>query len=254
MSDATLAKQLKTLVISIKGQEDRRSYISKTLNNLGLNWEFIDAVIGKNLNGFPNEYNASKRLDYFGYHISQGLLGCFLSHRKAWERCIELNQTCLILEDDAKPLPEFMEALQTALDIEDHWDLFRLHGIYEKKYLSLGHIGSFEIIENLKDPSSAAAFIVKPSAAKALLKHSQSFYMANDDFIECRYLHQLSILAIKPYPVNIEHALPTTITDRYKPKLSLKKRLLKEMYQAKHGFKNSIWRIKRRFLHQKINS
>lgn len=252
MSDATLTKQLKTLVISIKGQEDRRSYISKTLNDLGLNWEFIDAVIGKNLNGFPIEYNASKRLDYFGYHISQGLLGCFLSHRKAWERCIELNQTCLILEDDAKPMPEFMEALQVALDIQDHWDLFRLHGIYEKKYLSLGHIGSFEIIENLKDPSSAAALIVKPEAAKALLKYSQSFYMANDDFIECRYVHQLRILAIKPYPVNIEHALPTTITDRYKPKLSLKKRLLKELYQAKHGFRNATWRIKRRLLHKKI--
>lgn len=254
MNTLAVTSKIKILVISIKGQEDRRSYISQTLNGLGLDWEYIDAVVGKNLNGFPAEYDAQKRLDYFGYHISQGLLGCFLSHRKAWERCIELNQTCLILEDDAKPQPEFMDALQTALNIQDHWDLFRLHGIYEKKYLSLGHIGSFEIIENLKDPSSAAAFIVKPEAAKALLKYSQSFYMANDDFIECRYLHQLRILAIKPYPVNIEHALPTTITDRYKPKLSLNKRLLKELYQAKHGFKNSIWRIKRRIFCKKICS
>lgn len=253
MADITLASQIKILVISIQGQDDRRSYISKTLTDLGLDWEFIDAVIGKNFTHYPAEYDVVKRLKHFGFHISNGLLGCFLSHRKAWHRCVELNQICLILEDDAKPTDTFIEALHTALKIQKHWDLFRLHGIYNKKCLNLAKVGQFQIVENLKDPSSAAAFLIKPEAAKQLLFHSNSFYIPNDDFIECCYLHKLKILAIKPYPVEIEHELPTTITDRNKPKLPTIKRLLKEIYKTKHGMNKSLWRLKRVLFYKKIN-
>ncbi len=243
---------IKVLVISIENQKDRRLHISQILNDLGIDWEFVDAVIGKNLESFPPQYDHTKRMRHFGFHISWGLLGCFLSHRKAWERCIELNQICLILEDDAKPLPELTGSLEIALSIKEHWDLFRLHGIYEMNHLTLHQRDSFKIIEHLKDPSSAAAFLVKPHAAKKLLTHSEKFYVPNDDFIERSYLHKLRILAIKPYPIAIEHELPTTITDRFKPKLSIKKRLLKELYKTKDGFSKSLWRLKRRLLHKKI--
>lgn len=253
MAGTNVASEIKVFVISLKDQGDRRSYISKTLNNLGLNWEFIDAVIGKDLRNYPTEYNVKKRLNHFGFHISNGLLGCFLSHRIAWQKCVDLNQICLILEDDAKPNNEFIEALQIALSIQNNWDLFRLHGIYEKKFLNLAQIGQFQIIENLKDPSSAAAFLIKPQAAKQLLLHSNSFYIPNDDFMECCYLHKQRILAIKPYPVEIAHELPTTITDRYKPKLSIKKRLIKEMFKTMHGINKSLWRLKRRLFYKKIN-
>ena len=157
------------------------------------------------------------------------------------------------MEDDAKPLPHFIQALNTALAIQGQWDLFRLHGIYNKKHLSMGQLHSFEIIENLKDPSSAAAFLIKPSAAQKLLAYSESFYMPVDDYMECRYLHQLRILAIKPDPINIAEELPTTIADRRKPQLSISKRLLKELYQANHGLRNFIWRLQRCLFHEKIN-
>lgn len=252
MANKTLASQIKILVISIKGQDDRRSYISKTLNNLGLNWEFIDAVIGKNLKHYPAEYDVKKRLKHFGFHISNGLLGCFLSHRKAWQKCIELNQICIILEDDAKLMPHFTQAIDIAIQIQDHWDLFRLNAVYEKDHLKIGAIDHYQIIENLKDPSSAAGFIVKPSAARKLLMHSEHFYIPNDDFIESRHIHGLRILALKPDPVSIAHELPSTIQDRFKPKLPLIKRIQKELYKMKNGWARAYWRLQRRISYKKL--
>ena len=33
--------------------------------------------------------------------LTKGEVGCFLSHWRLWEKCIELNEPILILEDDA---------------------------------------------------------------------------------------------------------------------------------------------------------
>ncbi len=233
-------------------QMDRRAYISDSLKKINYEWEFIDAIVGKNLKQYPPEYNYQKRLKHFGFHISDGLLGCFLSHRKAWKRCTELNQMCIVLEDDAKIMSHFEGAIKTAIEIESHWDLFRLNAVYEKDHLKLGSIGGYEIIENLKDPSSAAGFIIKPDAARQLLKYSESFYIPNDDFIESRHIHHLRILALKPDPVNIAHELPSTIQDRFKPKLSFIKRILKEIYKTKDGWARAYWRITRRLAYKKL--
>ena len=40
-------------------------------------------------------------------HISQGEVGCFLSHYLLWKKCIDLNEPILILEDDAIITDEF---------------------------------------------------------------------------------------------------------------------------------------------------
>ncbi len=51
---------IKVLVISIENQKDRRLHISQILNDLGIDWEFVDAVIGKNLESFPPQYDHTK--------------------------------------------------------------------------------------------------------------------------------------------------------------------------------------------------
>ena len=95
----------KTLVISLVEQKVRRERMTQQLNQAGCDWEFVDGVKGSSLGTYPEEYDRQKRLAYYGYDLSWGELGCLMSHRKAWQRVVDLNQTCLVLEDDVTFLP-----------------------------------------------------------------------------------------------------------------------------------------------------
>ena len=59
----------------------------------------------------------------------------------------------------------------------------------------------------------AAAYLVKPSSAEKLIAHSTEIFEPLDHFLEHFRKHRLRMLAIKPYPVTIDHS-ESTISDR----------------------------------------
>jgi glycosyl transferase family 25 len=243
------APNLQILVISMADQLERRAHAQKELDELGIPWKFIDAIIGKNLPGFPKDYDREKRLKLFGFDMSLGEISCTLSHRLAWQECVSSNQITLVLEDDFHLKPEFSKALKLALSIQDEWDLFRLHSGSFHEVQVVRHMDEFQLIENLKDPGSAAAFLIKPSSAKVLLAHAQKVFMPADDTIERPWLHGLRILAFIPYPVSVDWT-PTTTTDRSKPRLSLLTRIIREFNRLPIGIRRSWYRQKRRWFYK----
>lgn len=240
---------LQIVVISMADQLERRAHAKNELDKLGIPWKFIDAIIGRNLPGFPNDYDRMRRLKLFGFDMSLGEISCTMSHRLAWQECVASNQMTLVLEDDFHLKPEFPKALELALSIADEWDLFRLHSGSFHEVQVIREIGEFQLIENLKDPGSAAAFLIKPNAAKILLKHAQKVFMPADDTIERPWLHGLRILALIPYPVSVDWT-PTTTTDRSKPQLSILTRIIREINRLPIGLRRSWYRQKRRWFYK----
>ena len=55
------------------------------------------------------------------------MIGCFLSHRAAWQRCAESDQPLLVLEDDVCPAVGFAQKLRAALTelptLDPKWDV-----------------------------------------------------------------------------------------------------------------------------------
>ncbi|MEY4724182.1 MAG: hypothetical protein RL043_331 [Pseudomonadota bacterium] len=228
--------QYKTLVISLVEQTVRRERMTQQLNQAGCDWEFVDGINGASLGAYPPEYDRQKRLAYYGYDLSWGELGCLMSHRKAWRRVVDLNQTCLVLEDDVTLLPNLERALFVAKKLEAYWDLFRLHSGQDKRPVQLAKLNGFTIFENLDDPGSAAAFLIKPAAAKKLLETSSPFFMMNDDFVEARFLHGQRILALRPYPFEAGWG-DSTINDRRSPRMGPLARLRREFYRVPFGLR-----------------
>jgi GR25 family glycosyltransferase involved in LPS biosynthesis len=110
--------------------------------------------------------------------------------------------------------------------------------------MKLATFDDVTVFENLDDPGSAAAFLIKPGAARVLLERSTPFFMMNDDFVEARFLHRQRILALKPYPFLAGWG-DTTIRDRGKIKLNLPTRLRREVYRAPLGVQRFIFQLKR---------
>ena len=85
---------MKKLVISLQRRTDRKKEFYK--NNLN-NYEFIKAIDYKRLNNFIVDENF--RDPFKNRPVLKSEVACFLSHQKAWQRCLELDEPVIILED-----------------------------------------------------------------------------------------------------------------------------------------------------------
>ncbi len=100
-------------VISLPDCTDRRDSISKALRQLGIEFEFVDAVDGRH--GLDPQYEdqidrvAAQRA---GHILSDSEFACALSHLTIYRRIVSKNIAyALILEDDAIPSPQLIDFL-----------------------------------------------------------------------------------------------------------------------------------------------
>lgn len=202
-----------TIVISLDRAQSRRAQFKPILEQSGLDWEILDAVDGLHLKSTPPEYHEAKVIRLLGFPLSASEIGCFLSHRLAWARCVEKNVTTLILEDDFSFAPHFFEALTAVTSSKFIWDIARLQGLSETTDISIDEDAHFKIVQTQGDPLGATAYLVTPKAAHKLLQCSQDIYEPLDHFLEHQKKHCLKLIAIKPYPVNSSGYI-STILDR----------------------------------------
>ena len=85
------------LIIQLLGSKERLDFQQQQFARLQLNFEILPAVSVANISEQQYQQQA------FGWQrpLRKVELACFLSHKTAWEKVVELNQPCLILEDDA---------------------------------------------------------------------------------------------------------------------------------------------------------
>ncbi|MEO9473975.1 MAG: glycosyltransferase family 25 protein [Cyclobacteriaceae bacterium] len=100
-------------VISLKDSEKRRRSIATSLNKIGVNFEFFDAVYGAGLE--PQEIENlcdSEALRKNPRWLNRGAIGCSLSHYYLYKKIVDENiDGAIILEDDMMLDHRFLEVL-----------------------------------------------------------------------------------------------------------------------------------------------
>jgi len=210
----TMQNNLLIVVISLTGATARRNSAQDQLKQSNLDWQFLDAVDGRLFETPPEEYNEKKVKKLLGFSLSPSEIGCFLSHKKAWQLCCERNQSLLILEDDFQIPTSFDNVVNDILSTPVNWDIIRLQGISKTDHEFIHKINeTHSLVRNNHDPLGTTGYIIKPKAAANLLKHSRNIFEPVDHFLEHTKYHQANIFAIKPYPIKSSEE-PTTIEDR----------------------------------------
>ena len=196
------------------------------MQKISLPWTFLDAVDGSSLVVPPVEYKSNKVKRLQGYALTPNEIGCYLSHKEAWKRCLEKNVPTLILEDDFVLFSNFEKILNALLNEVTEWSFLRLQGLYKVDFKKVLEQSEFTLVKNQGDAVGATAYLLKPSVAARLIKHSVDIYEPVDHFLEHYQKHGLEFLAIRPYPVDITRA-KSTIADRSEraPVKGLKKRV-----------------------------
>ena len=89
---------MKKLVISLLRRPDRKVEFQK--NGLS-NFEYIEAVDGDQ-ELFRDIKARPYWIDPFQHRkLQHNEVACMQSHMKAWQRCVDLNEPVIVLEDDA---------------------------------------------------------------------------------------------------------------------------------------------------------
>lgn len=201
------------LVISLERSADRRLLVEKEMKKISLPWSFLDAVDGSKLSEAPPEYKAKKVKRLQGYELTPNEIGCYLSHKKAWQHCVDRNAPTLILEDDFVLSSNFEDILKTVLEKFSQYGFIRFQGLYEVPCQKVMEVSGIHLVKNYGDAVGATAYLLRPNIAKELIRHSANIYEPVDHFLEHYQKHGLEFLAIRPYPVDITRA-KSTIEDR----------------------------------------
>jgi len=101
-------------VINMKKSKKRLKKINQMLNKLNIPFNRIEAVDGTKLTKNDIKNNCTLYSQLFS---PLSLIGCFLSHKKAWQTMIDNNDKyAIIMEDDCKLINTFKNDLKTILD------------------------------------------------------------------------------------------------------------------------------------------
>ena len=157
---------MKTLVINLKDRSDRLTLFNR--DNPNLKHEVISATDGTKIDydklleqGFDVAHDWIDPI--LNTPLTKGEVGCFLSHWKIWEKCIEKDEKVLVLEDDAR--------------ITDNFNLSEIDAlteIYDFLYLGWKEMAeeSLPINDKLVTPVYpywGLAYVITPTAAKILV-------------------------------------------------------------------------------------
>lgn len=204
-------------VINLDRDAERMASIRANLDALGLPFERLSAVMGKDVPEWEklvdlSAYAWRNRLDA----PRAGEVGCYLSHLKAMETFLRTDVPwCVILEDDVEVLPACGEVLRT-LGEKDDWDLVKLFNFHsglpvKKRALAGGH----RLVAHLTRTTSSAAYVVNRRAAQTLLRAMLPISEQVDHALDRPWETGLRIRGIRPMPVVLAPVAATTSSIGY---------------------------------------
>ena len=175
-------------VINLDRATDRIRVLSKVLHDLGLPFTRIPAVDGNDLSedDIHEHYDQAKATSY-KYDLTNGEIGCYLSHKSVWEEIINSGQqSAVILEDDARPGNRFNEALTEVRKVTERFSndspiIIKLHtGRTVKPRQSLSRL---KFRWPYRVPYYSVAYFINRRACEILLEKRAKFFRPTDDDI-----------------------------------------------------------------------
>lgn len=172
---------LKLFFINLDRAEDRAGYMWSCLKDLGLagcteRVSALDASRDRIRNGFERRFSS------LCYALDQTEIACWESHRKAWQRMLDLDlEQAVFLEDDLVFAPGFKEVLSELVAHVADYDLIKLDGIRMLQRLGPDQsCGSLRLRCLHHVSYSSAAYLLSKVGAKRLLRESESYNLEVD--------------------------------------------------------------------------
>jgi GR25 family glycosyltransferase involved in LPS biosynthesis len=194
-------------IIHLERAHQRRPQVDQLRRTIPLPSVVIDAVDGAAMPGDERTRVYVRQLlrPHYPFDLSATEIGCFLSHRKAWQAILDSDLDAgLVVEDDVElDMQAFGPGLRLATDAIGGGTLVRFPF---RGYSDRGARVSGDGIRDLIAPKviglGMQVQIIDKVAAERLLSATVRFDRPVDTFVQMRWHHGLRVLAIQPSGVS----------------------------------------------------
>ncbi len=205
-----MVPQIEIVVISLKNSTDRRRMISEQMNDIDVEWRFFDGIV---VDSYPDCYDFNYRNKWFGFDMTPGEVGCFLSHRELWEECSSGKKLYCILEDDIILGRNFLDALVFADRYKKNFDMLRLMQLQKRRSFKTFSADGFSTLMFHEQPTGAQGYFINPNAAAILAGHTKTITEPVDNIMDQYWKTKLNIFCIDPPVISVAD-FPSCIGDR----------------------------------------
>lgn len=237
------AAAMPVYVINMPSAVERRRRMQASLQAVGLQAEWVEAVVGRELDAQALDalYAPALNRRQFYRPLTPGEIGCYASHLKVWQLMARRGQPCaLVLEDDVALEPSLPAVLQALARRGADWDMVKLVGRgSENPAQRLPLADGVELVRYRRVPSLTGAYAISLEGARKLTRRLPPFGRPVDVDLRHHWEFGLRLFGALPYPTRLnEDSLVSTIDGRHSPGLSLGRRLRKLRYQAAYSWNN----------------
>lgn len=196
----------KTFVINLDSNPERLHSITKQCERLGLSFERISAIRGRDLtlDEKDNVYQVDANKQSYDSLLTDGEIGCYLSHIHCWKKIVDEElDYALILEDDAElldSLPKYISELEKKITL---WDYIELsHGSKVRSACqSYSLDNGLAWVKRLRLNSTTTAQLVSYQGAKRLLSSATPIKRPVDIDLQFWYEKSIRCFSVEPFPV-----------------------------------------------------
>lgn len=210
---------LKILVISLPDATRRRRDAVAQLAAHDVQFEFLDAMRGADAlqQGIFSRVDETSFLLNTGRRMTPGEIGCFASHRLAWQRCVDRGVPMVIMEDDFQLRDHFPAALDACESVIDRLGFLRLQTTLRSKEVHIADLGDFELKRFTKPPHGLMCYCLSPPVAQRFIELTHVLDAPVDVFMKKYWEHGQALHALTPFSVEPStHHSRTTISGRVK--------------------------------------
>lgn len=232
---------MKIFVISLKRSVERRTVMQNRLDELGVNFEFFDAIDGHAEPPHPlfSKYDYFKRLWLTnGRQPSKGEMGCYASHYSLWQKCVVEQEPILIIEDDAYVNENIVEQIDNIVKLVNKFGFLRLEVPSERcKLFSKEKSDAYEVFFMDNNFDGTRSYALTPAVAKCFMQSSATWCMPVDNFIGSLYMHKVPSYLFTPAIVENQGNFDTTIQLGQESRPPVYRKLTREVYAAYRKYK-----------------
>ena len=205
---------LKTWLINLPQDYVRRTLMESQLQRLGLDYTLFAAIDGKRVYGqFADRVDESAYRKNMGMPLLPGKLGVYASHFAIWKDLCESSfELGLIFEDDVVFHDDFIDSLDSALNVSSHWDLVRFCCIRAKLPICQGRVGDYRLNAYVGPFTGNAAYLIKKKAAVRLLPSMWPQTRAMDHELNRFDVHNYRLRGLEPFSCHPDDGGLSTIT------------------------------------------
>ncbi|MFH6954753.1 glycosyltransferase family 25 protein [Pseudoalteromonas sp. XMcav1-K] len=231
-----MLNQPKVFLINLDKSTERLKKSSGRLAAQNIQFERIPAIDGTKLTNAEIQAHYSSQLNSKQYYrnLGYGEIGCFLSHRLAWQKIIEQKLPyAIVLEDDFQLAGDLSAVFSTIESLTFEWQLLKL-AAYQNRTRPIKATKQvnekFDLVLHKKPLTGCCAQAITYHAAKQLLAISEQFGCPVDTQIQRTWQTGVSVYSLMPFMIEQDGKVGSEITAACQKQV-IKKHFFRRKYQ-----------------------